>query len=365
MFDEDYMKLALRLARRGLGKTNPNPVVGAVIVKDGRIIGKGYHHYFGGNHAEIDAIRNAVEAVDGATLYVTLEPCCHQGKKTPPCVDTLVRRRIRRVVIGTLDPNPKVNGQGVEFLRRHGLETRVGVLEAECRALNEAHFKYMTTGLPLVTVKFAQTADGRIATVTGSSQWLSSAESRRLAHRLRATSDAVMVGIGTVVADDPELTVRLVRGRSPPRIILDSGLRIPMESKVIQSRSVAPVVIATTSPADTGKLASLREMGIEVLLTGRDESGEVDIKQLLLTLGQRGIASLLVEGGAQVTTSLLRLNLVDRLVIVLTPKIMGRGIEAVGELNISDVSQVIRLSFDRVYRSGADLIIEARVEKSP
>ena len=362
MLDQDYMKQALRLALKGLGKTSPNPMVGAVIVKDGRIIGKGYHHYFGGNHAEVNAIQSAQESITGSTLYVTLEPCCHYGK-TPPCVDAIIQHNIGRVVIGTLDPNPQVNGKSIEILQQHGIETRVGVLETECHSLNEAYFKHITTGMPLVTVKFAQTVDGRIATSTGSSQWIASSQSRKLAHRLRTANGAIMVGIGTVLADDPELTVRMVRGRNPVRIILDSGLSIPPQAKVLTGQEKVPTIVATTPRAAKDKLRRLREMEIEVLVTEPDAAGQVGLGQLLRMLGQRGIASVLVEGGAAVITSLLRLKLVDRLVIITAPRIMGRGIEAVGELNISDVNQALKLTFDRVYRRGEDIIIEARVNQ--
>ena len=361
MLDENYMRMALRLARKGLGKTSPNPMVGAVIVKNDRIIGKGYHHRFGGKHAEINAIQSATENTGGATLYVTLEPCCHHGK-TPPCVEAVIQHNLKRVVIGTLDPNPQVNGRSVEILRQHGIETRVGVLEEESRSLNEAHTKYMTTGLPLVTLKFAQTLDGRIATATGNSQWISSAESRRLAHKLRSLNDAVMVGAGTVLSDDPQLTVRLVKGKNPARIILDSRLRIPPESKVLQSQEEAATIVATTSHADKAKFSRLHEMGTEVLIIPEDDKGEVDLRHLLSILGKRGFSSILVEGGAEVITSMLRLNLADKLVIIIAPKIMGKGIEAVGELNVADVSQSLKLSFVKTYRMGEDLVVEARVK---
>jgi len=360
LLDEDYMKQALRLAYKGLGKTSPNPMVGAIIVKDDQIVGKGYHQYFGGNHAEINAIQNARESVEGATLYVTLEPCCHYGK-TPPCVDALIRSNIGRAVIGTPDPNPLVNGRSAEILKQQGIETKVGVLEEECHSLNEAYFKYVTTGTPLVTVKFAQTLDGRIATVTGDSKWISSAESRRLAHELRAINDAIVAGIGTILADDPQLTVRLVKGRNPVRIILDSRLRIPLDAKVLRNQELASTIIVTTSRANEKKLSRLREMGIEVLVTREGEASGIDLRHLLIMLGQRGISSVLAEGGAEVITSLLRLNLADKLVIIVAPKIMGRGIEAVGELNIGDVSQTLKLSIGKIYRMDEDLVIEARV----
>jgi diaminohydroxyphosphoribosylaminopyrimidine deaminase/5-amino-6-(5-phosphoribosylamino)uracil reductase len=360
LLDEYYMKQALRLARKGLGKTSPNPMVGALIVKNDRIIGQGYHRHYGGKHAEVNAIEDAREDIGGATMYLTLEPCCYHGK-TPPCVDAIIQKNIGRVIMGSLDPNPRVNGKSVEILRQRGIEIKVGVLEEECRSLNEAHFKYMTTGVPLVTVKFAQTLDGRIATATGNSQWISSSASRRFAHRLRALSDAVMVGVGTIITDNPQLNVRLVRGRNPARVVLDSSLRIPLDSRVLADRESAPVIVATTSRADGERLSALCQMGIEVLVTREDEHGEVDLCQLLEMLGQRGISSVLVEGGAEIITSLLRLHLVDRLVVITAPRIMGKGVEAVGELNINAVDQTLQLSFRRVYRRGEDLIIEAKL----
>lgn len=360
MSDEDFMKLALRLARRGLGKTSPNPMVGAVIVKDNRVIGKGYHHRFGGKHAEAEAIENAREDVSGATMYVTLEPCCHYGK-TPPCVDAIIQNKIGEVIIGTLDPYPDMKGKSIEILNSHGIKTRVGVLEEECRSLNEAYLKYMTRHVPFITVKFAQTLDGRIATSAGSSRWISSPASRRLAHKLRAQNDAVMVGIGTVIKDNPQLTVRLVRGRNPTRIVLDSRLRVPLDARVLMNQEEAPTIIATTSRADDEKLSALHRMGIEVLTIPDDERGFIDLPHLLEVLGQKGISSVLVEGGAETITSLLRQNLADRLVVFTAPRIMGRGIEAVGELDIKDVAGALKLTFKKVYRSGEDVVIEARV----
>ena len=360
MLDEDYMKQALKLARKGLGKTSPNPMVGAVIVINDRIISQGYHQRYGGNHAEVNAFQNARENLNGATLYVTLEPCSYYGK-TPPCVDAIIHNHIGRVIIGALDPNPQVNGRGVSILNQHGIETKVGVMEAECRDLNEAHFKFVTTGLPLVTLKFAQTLDGRIATATGDSRWISSDKFRRLAHQLRATHDAVMVGIDTVLADNPQLTVRLVKGRNPTRVILDSKLRIPLDAEVVKNKEVASTIIATTPHADEKKLSRLREMGIEVLVVKEDKNGEVDLRHLLSTLGKREISSVLVEGGAGVITSLLHQNLADKLVVAIAPKIMGKGIEAVGELNIREVSQTLKLSFRKVYKAAEDLVIEARI----
>ena len=361
MLDEDYMKLALRLARKGLGKTSPNPMVGTIIVKGKRLIGKGYHWCFGGKHAEINAIESAAESVKGATLYVTLEPCCHYGR-TPPCVDTIVQSKIKRVVISSLDPNPLVSGKSVDILKQQGIETEVGVLEDECRSLNEAYFKYITTGVPLVTLKFAQTLDGRIAAATGHSRWISSEKFLYLAHKLRSTNDAIMVGVDTVLAVNPQLTLRLVKGSSPTRIVLDSTLRIPHDALILGNQELARTIVATTARADKTKFSGLFEVGIEVLAVPENEEGKVDLKILLGMLGKRGISSVLVEGGGSVITSMLRQNLVDKMVVAVAPRIMGRGVEAVGELNIGEVNQAIKLNFVKTYRLGEDLVIEARCQ---
>jgi len=358
--DEYYMKLALALARRGLGKTSPNPMVGAVIVKNGKITGQGYHSRFGGPHAEINAIQDAKGDINGATLYVTLEPCCHKGKKTPPCLDTLLKYKWKRVVVGTVDPNPKVNGRSIEILKRKGTETKVGVLKEDCQKLNEAYFKYIQTGMPFVTLKFAQTLDGRIATWTGDSKWISSELSLKWAHRLRSLHDAVLVGVGTVLTDDPQLTVRLVRGRNPVRVVVDSRLRIPLSSKILKDLESAPTVVAATSQADIEKAFALNVMGIEVLTTGEDSEGMVDLKGLLKKLGEQNISSVLVEGGATTITSFIRQGLADKIVAIIAPKIMGEGVEVVGDLGILKVGRALKLSFDKVYRKGEDVIIEAK-----
>jgi diaminohydroxyphosphoribosylaminopyrimidine deaminase/5-amino-6-(5-phosphoribosylamino)uracil reductase len=346
--DEYYMKLALRLARRGLGKTSPNPMVGAVIVKNSKIIGQGYHQRFGGPHAEVNAIKNAKGDINGATLYVTLEPCCHKGKKTPPCLDTLLKYQWKRVVIGTIDPNPRVNGRSVEILKRKGVETKVGVLKEECQKLNEAYFKYIQTGIPFVTVKFAQTLDGRIATATGDSRWISSETSLKWAHRLRSQHDAVLVGVDTVLKDDPQLTVRLVKGRTPLRIVADSKLRIPLKAKVLKEQGMAHTIVASTSKANQKKLAALKRMGIGVLTIKKDNDGMVDLRALLRVLGRQNISSVLVEGGATTITSFTRQRLADKVIVIIAPKIIGKGVEAVGDLGIREVKNALKLSLDRV-----------------
>jgi diaminohydroxyphosphoribosylaminopyrimidine deaminase/5-amino-6-(5-phosphoribosylamino)uracil reductase len=359
--DEFYMKKALALARRGLGQTSPNPMVGALIVKNGKIIGQGYHKRFGGPHAEINAIKNAKGDINGATLYVTLEPCCHKKKKTPPCLDTLLKYNWKRIVIGTLDPNPKVNGKSIAILKQKGIETKVGVLKEECQRLNEAYFKYIRTGMPFVTLKFAQTLDGRIATSTGDSKWISSEPSLKWAHRLRSLHDAVLVGAGTVLKDNPQLTVRLVNGRNPIRIVADSKLRIPLASRILRDLENAPTIIAATSQADIEQTFALSIMGIEVLTVEEDKAGMVNLKDLLKKLGERNISSILVEGGATTITSFIRNGLADKVVAIIAPKIMGKGVETVADLGIRRVNRSFKLSFDRVYRKGEDIIIEARI----
>ena len=359
--DEYYMKMALRLAQRGLGNTSPNPMVGALIVKGGKVIGRGYHKRFGGPHAEINAINDAKGNLNGATLYVNLEPCCHKGKKTPPCLDTLLKYNWKRVVVGTADPNPKVNGRSIEILKQQGIETKVGVLQEECQRLNEVYFKYIQTGIPFVTLKFAQTLDGRIATATGDSKWISSELSLKWAHKMRSCHDAILVGVGTVLKDDPQLTVRLVKGRNPLRIVADSRLRIPLNSKILKDLEIAPTTIVTTPQADREKASSLKRMGIDVLTTGEDSEGMVDLKDLLQKLGKKNISSVLVEGGATTITSFIRQGLADKIVAIIAPKIMGKGVEVVGDLGILKVDRALKLSFDKVYRKGEDVIIEARI----
>jgi diaminohydroxyphosphoribosylaminopyrimidine deaminase / 5-amino-6-(5-phosphoribosylamino)uracil reductase len=358
--DEKFMREALRLARRGLGRTSPNPMVGSVIARDGRIIGRGYHRYFGGKHAEINALESVTGSVAGAAIYVTLEPCTHFGK-TPPCVDAVIASRPARVVVGMLDPDSRVRGRGIEKLKQADIETNVGVLEDECRALNEAYIKHRSTGVPFVTVKFAQTLDGRIATAAGASRWISSPESLKLAHRLRARHDAILAGIGNVLIDDPALTTRLVKGRNPLRVILDSRLRIPLDAKVLADQESARTLVATTPAADEKKMAALRGRGVEVAMLPAGVPGRLDLHALLKMLGQRDVTSVLVEGGAAVITSFLQAGLADRVIAIIAPKILGRGTDTVGELNITEVDKALKLIFEKVYRSGEDIVVEGRV----
>ena len=358
--DEYYMKLAIALAQKGRGYVSPNPMVGAVIVKNGRIISRGYHQRFGGNHAEINALKNAAEDVAGSTLYVTLEPCCHEGK-TPPCIDSITKNKFSRVVIGTIDSNPLVSCQGIKYLQSCGIEVNTGVLENNCRKLNEVFFHFMETGLPFVTIKYAQTLDGRIATAAGESQWISSEASLKFTHQLRAAHDAILVGAGTVIKDNPELTVRLVRGRNPLRVIVDSELNISQQAKIFQNISSAKTLIATIKTAADPQFQCLADSGVEIITIKADKKGNVDLKKLFKILAGRNISSILIEGGAQIITSILKNNLANRLVTIIAPKIIGSGIEAVGDLNIRKLSSAKILSIQKVSRCGDDIIIDSRL----
>jgi len=279
-------------------------------------------------------------------------------------VDALISCRPGRVVIGAVDPNPLVSGKGIAALKQNGIPTEVGVLNAACREINRFFFKFIRTGLPYVTLKFAQTLDGRIATVTGDARWVSSPASRRFAHRLRSTHDAILVGAGTIRTDDPELTCRLVRGRDPLRIVLDSRLRLPPDAKVFTDGK--PTLVASTGRATADRRRPLAEKGIEVLEIAEGMEGRIDLGQLLIALGKRNITSLLVEGGASAAASFLKGNLVDRLLVVLAPKIVGEGIAAIGPLGIQRMSDAIGFSFQRITRMGEDILLDARMRiKNP
>jgi len=360
MNDEYYMKMALKLAQKGLGYVSPNPLVGAIIVKDGRIIGRGYHQRYGENHAEINAFANAAEDVAGSTLYVTLEPCCHEGK-TPACIESITKHKIARVVIGTIDSNPLVSCRGINYLQSCGIEVKTGILERECRELNEVFFHFMEKKLPFVTIKYAQTLDGRIATATGQSQWISSPPSLKFTHKLRAAHDAILVGVGTVIKDNPELTVRLVRGRNPLRVIVDSALKIPAKSKVLQTLSKNKTIIATIKKASDPQFQRLVNLGAEIVTVDANKQGNVNLKKLLKMLAKRNISSLLIEGGAHIITSILINNLANRLVTVIAPKILGKGIEAVGDLKIHNLDLAKKLSIRKIARSGDDIILDSRL----
>lgn len=362
--DRLYITRALRLAARGRGRTSPNPMVGAVIVSKGRIVGQGYHHRAGEPHAEILALRTAGKQAIGGTLYVTLEPCCHTGKRTPPCVPALVGSGLRRVVVAMLDPNPQVKGRGVARLRRAGIEVELGCLREEAEELNEAYIHWIKTGQPFLILKAAMTMDGKIATANGESRWITGDKARRQVHRVRSKVDAVMVGIGTVLHDDPQLTARLPGRavRQPVRVVLDSSLRIPPEAKILSKQVRGEVILATTVDAPKGRIEKLQRLGATVLVLPA-ERGRVSMRACLMELGKRGVTSVLLEGGSEVNASALQAGLVHRLQLYVAPSILGgqdtKGI--VGGIAPTSLSDAMPLKDVRVKRIGVDLLIEAAV----
>ncbi len=361
--DVQFMKRALRLAALGAGMTSPNPLVGAVVVKNGAIVGRGYHEALGGRHAEVNAIADAGAAALGGTLYVTLEPCNHHGL-TPPCTQVVVDAGIARVVFGMVDPNPGVAGGGAEHLRRTGIEVKGGVLERACRALNQAFTKYVTTGVPYVMLKAAATLDGFIATSAGESKWITSELSRQFGHRLRSRADGILVGIGTVIADDPLLTVRLRGGkkhRQRTRIVLDGELKIPMDSQLVRTASTDPVWVVCRKEASAYRERALVGAGVHVIRVPSAESG-VDLMFLLKELGRRRISSILVEGGGRVLGSFIQNGFADEFYFFYAPKILAdpSGVSMLSggpRLKIADCVRAYGISTRKI---GDDLLVCGR-----
>jgi diaminohydroxyphosphoribosylaminopyrimidine deaminase/5-amino-6-(5-phosphoribosylamino)uracil reductase len=365
---ENFMRRALELSELGAGYVNPNPLVGAVLVKDGMIIAEAYHECFGEPHAEALALQRAGAAAGGADLYVNWEPCiAYPGKRTPACVDQIISSGIRRVIVATCDPTPEVNGKGIAYLRKAGIEVIEGVLDNEAKRLNEIRAKFAVTGKPFVLLKMAMTADGKIATHTGDSQWVSSDESLELAHRLRVRYAAVLVGIGTVLHDDPQLTVRKVKGRDPIRIVLDSKGQIPLSAKILHLKSQAPTIIATCCMSSEKKeqLNRLKtSTPIEIWRLPEDSAGRVDLNVLINGLGERQIDSLLVEGGSGIAAAFLQQRLLDRLTFIIAPKLIG-GESAptpIGGQGIASMTEAIALKEPTVRMLGTDVVYEAALD---
>ncbi|HBE73855.1 MAG TPA: bifunctional diaminohydroxyphosphoribosylaminopyrimidine deaminase/5-amino-6-(5-phosphoribosylamino)uracil reductase RibD [candidate division Zixibacteria bacterium] len=362
--DERFMRLALELAAKGGACTRPNPMVGAVVVSGGEVVGRGYHQRAGAPHAEAEAIREAGERSRGGTIYVTLEPCCHTDKRTPPCVETIIKSGIARVVYGADDPNPKVCGRGCRMLRQAGIEVESRVLLKETETLNEVYRKYMTTGRPFVTLKLAMSLDGRIATKSGESRGLSCPESLERVHRMRLESEAVLVGADTVAADDPELTVRLVENpekRQPTRFVVDSTLRTALDRK-IWDQSAAKTVLATTSRADEGKLKELDKREIEVWTIDADTEGRVDLEKLVRKMGLHEYYTLLVEGGGRVAASMLGAGLVDKISFFYAPRLIGGdGVPSCAGMKTDTLGKALSVKEITYNNIGADLLVEARI----
>ena len=370
MPEEKYMRRAIELAKKGSGHVNPNPLVRAVIVRDGEIIGEGYHECYGQLHAERNAIANAKKrgnSLEGSTIYVTLEPCCHYGK-TPPCTEAIIEEKIARVVVGSDDPNPLVSGKGFQMLREKGIEVIPHFLKEECGAMNHVFFHYIRTGTPYVAMKYAMTMDGKIACYTGDSKWVTGEESRAHVQTLRNHYKGIMAGIGTVLADDPMLNCRIEGGRDPIRIIADSHLRIPMDSQLVRTAGQQPLIVACLPDADEEKAAQLQEKGVEVLripgVTTADITEEqkevISLPVLMKELGARKIDGILLEGGGQLNESALQAGIVDRIYCYIAPKIFGGAqaktpVEGQGLTRAADAWQFNRIGMQEF---GQDILLE-------
>lgn len=317
---EEYMQQALNIARYALGRTSPNPLVGAVVVRDGRIVGQGWHRKSGTPHAEVHALRQAGDLADGATIYVTLEPCSHYGR-TPPCSQAIIDAGIKRVVVAMTDPNPLVAGNGLKMLREAGIEVIEGILIEKAMNLNEVFLKWIKTKMPFVVLKTAMTLDGKIATASGESKWITNDTSRKLVHEMRDIYDSILVGIGTILTDNPSLTTRLGEcGKNPIRVIVDSMARTPLTANVVDGSALT--IIAVTDKAPSAKIKALREKGVEVVVVAT-KNDQVDLQSLFALLGERKISSVFVEGGATINEMLLKENLVDKVHVFIAPKIIG------------------------------------------
>lgn len=345
-----FMRQALALARRGVGGTHPNPRVGAILVRRGSIVGQGYHHFFGGSHAEAEALSNA----HGDTLYVTLEPCAHHGK-TPPCTDLIVQSGIRRVVVATLDPDRRLRGKGVEILRTRGIQVDTGIFQKEARELNRPYFLHRLAGRSHLTLKLAVSADGRCAVGDGLSKWISSATSRSYVHRVRRRSDAVVVGVGTVLADDPLLTDHRLRGRQPVRIVLDQDLRIPQDARILGKD--AETILVTTDGASKKQCDFFRERGIGVWVLPPTENGLICLRAFLQRTAREGLLDLLCEGGREIATSFVADGLMDRLILVQAPRLFGGYWTWLGDLGISNLKEGVELAPPQIRKMGEDIIV--------
>ena len=361
--DEKYMRLAMQLAGNAIGRTSPNPLVGAVIVKDNRVVGCGWHRKAGTPHAEVHALNQAGELAQGADVYVTLEPCAHYGK-TPPCSKALVEAKVKNVYGGLLDVNPKVAGKGFKILEDAGIHVEYGFLQDELRKQNEVFFKWIEHKKPFIVLKAAMTLDGKIATATGQSKWITNETSRAYGYKLRDIYDGIMVGINTVIEDNPMLTARVDGGKNPIRIVVDSSLKIDINANVVQDKS-AKTIVATTDKADKDKILKLQAQDVDVIVVDKDENDKVDIEKLLDILGQQNICSILVEGGATLSGSFVAKKLVDKVYFFIAPKIVG-GKEAktpVAGIGILNLQEALALKDIQIEKLEEDILIIGRVDK--
>lgn len=362
-YDEKYMRLAMQLAGNAIGRTSPNPLVGAVIVKDNRVVGCGWHRKAGTPHAEVHALNQAGELAQGADVYVTLEPCAHYGK-TPPCAKALVEAKVKNVYGGLLDVNPKVAGKGFKILEDAGIHVEYGFLQDELRKQNEVFFKWIEHKKPFIVLKVAMTLDGKIATATGQSKWITNETSRAYGYKLRDIYDGIMVGINTVIEDNPMLTARVDGGKNPIRIVVDSSLRIDINANVVQDKS-AKTIVATTDKADKDKILKLQAQDVDVIVVDKDKNDKVDIEKLLDILGQQNICSILVEGGATLSGSFVAKKLVDKVYFFIAPKIIG-GKEAktpVSGTGILNLQEALTLKDIKIEKLEEDILIIGRVDK--
>lgn len=362
-YDEKYMRLAMQLAGNAIGRTSPNPLVGAVIVKDNRVVGCGWHRKAGTPHAEVHALNQAGELAQGADVYVTLEPCAHYGK-TPPCSKALVEAKVKNVYGGLLDVNPKVAGKGFKILEDAGIHVEYGFLQDELRKQNEVFFKWIEHKKPFIVLKAAMTLDGKIATATGQSKWITNETSRAYGYKLRDIYDGIMVGINTVIEDNPMLTARVDGGKNPIRIVVDSSLKIDINANVVQDKS-AKTIVATTDKADKDKILKLQAQDVDVIVVDKDENDKVDIEKLLDILGQQNICSILVEGGATLSGSFVAKKLVDKVYFFIAPRIVG-GKEAktpVAGTGILNLQEALSLKDIQIEKLEEDILIIGRVDK--
>lgn len=361
--DKSYMTMAIELAKKGTGWVSPNPLVGAVIVKDGRIISQGYHKKYGDLHAEKMAIENSKEDLQGAAIYVSLEPCCHYGKQ-PPCTKAIIESGIKEVYVASTDPNEKVAGKGIRILREAGLKVYTGLLEEEAEALNPIFFHYIQTKRPYLALKHAMTLDGKIASCSGDSRGISGKEANKFVHYLRFKYRAIMVGIGTVLMDDPRLTCRMEGGRNPIRVICDARLRIPLDSNIIRTAKEVPTIIASLEEElDSEKAKAIEESGAKILAI-REKEGQLDLEDLLIKLGEENIDSILVEGGGTINQTLMKEGLVQHIYSIIAPKWLG-GKDAKSPAEgqgIEKIKDAIPLSFKKVSFLGKDILLESELK---